>query len=243
LQGNAQMGASEDVRRRFTGGYWSSDPDDRLWAAAEIWELTGDADALAQFEERAGMISVETFWDWPSLTNLGVFTYLLSKRDGRDPAVVQSLTEALGSGVASIYTTAMSHPYGRGTGSQYYWGINGVLARMALNVGVYEALVPDAKNRDLLVLIMDHLLGRNYYGRSYVTGVGNDPPYAPHHRPSAADSNSEPWPGLLIGGPWSDDPPPAAATAWVDSASDYNTNEVAINWNAAMIYAAAALLP
>jgi endoglucanase len=243
LSENAEISASEAVRGRFTGGYWSSDSDDRLWAAAEIWELTGDADALALFEERAATLKIDNLWDWPSLSNLGTFTYLLSQRDGRDPELVAKLTAALEAGVNSIYMTAIAHPYGRGTGAAYYWGINGVLARMALNVGVYESLVPDAKNRDLLVMVMDHLLGRNFYGRSYVTGIGYDPPYNPHHRPSVADGNPEPWPGLLVGGPWSNAQGSSSATAWVDSASDYNTNEVAINWNAAMIYAAAALLP
>lgn len=232
-----------DMALRYTGGYRSSDQDDRLWAAAEIWELTGDEAALAFFEERAASVSVDAFWDWPTLSNLGVFTYLLSEREGRDPALVTRLTEALGTGVAQLHSTAVSHPYGRATGGQYYWGINGVLARMALNVGVYQALVPDPKHRDLLVMIVDHLLGRNFYGRSYVTGIGNDPPYYPHHRPSAADTLPEPWPGLLIGGPWTEEPGTKPATAWVDSAGDYLTNEVAINWNAAMIYAAAALLP
>jgi hypothetical protein len=33
------------------------------------------------------------------------------------------------------------------------------------------------------------------------------------------------------------------ATAWRDDGKDYQTNEIAINWNAAMIYAAASLLP
>ena len=106
---------------------------------------------------------------------------------------------------------------------------------------MYDALVPDAEHKNLISLQLDHLLGRNYYGRSYVTGVGYHPPQNPHHRPSQADSAREPWPGLLVGGPWSSSSPPA--TAWVDESEDYNTNEIAINWNAAMIYAAASLLP
>ena len=73
-----------------------------------------------------------------------------------------------------------------------------------------------------------------------MTGVGHDPPRFPHHRPSQADSTLLPWPGLLVGGPSEGDP---VALAWNDEARDFRSNEVAINWNAAMIYAAAALLP
>jgi len=239
----AEQGASPQERGRYTGSYWSSDGDDRLWAAVEIWETTGDEAALAYFEENSSGIQVQVNWDWTDLSNLGVFTYLLSERPGRDPAVVESLTTALRKSVDNIVAQAMEHPYGRSLGSMYYWGINGVLARTTLNVGVLDTLEPDPKHRDTIILQLSHLLGRNYYGRSYVTALGHHPPYYPHHRPSAADGIAEPWPGLLIGGPLSKMMGDLPATTWVDAASDYQSNEVAINWNAAMIYAAAALLP
>jgi endoglucanase len=45
-----------------------------------------------------------------------------------------------------------------------------------------------------------------------------------------------PWPGNLVGGPW-----PTGAD-WRDLEDDYRTNEVAINWNGALIYALAAFV-
>ena len=93
---------------------------------------------------------------------------------------------------------------------------------------------------------LDHLFGRNFYGRSFVTGVGHEPPQSPHHRPSIADGIGPPWPGLLIGGPsgQSQDGMPVAlaATSWKDDSNNYTTNEVAINWSAALAYALAAAL-
>jgi endoglucanase len=35
-----------------TGGYDAPDSDDRLWAAAELWETTGDSKYLRDFEHR-----------------------------------------------------------------------------------------------------------------------------------------------------------------------------------------------
>jgi endoglucanase len=135
------------------------------------------------------------------------------------------------------------HPYGRSAGNDYQWGTNGTVARTSINVGVFDVLERDDAHLDAIALNLDHLLGRNYYGRSYVTGVGHEPPLHPHHRPSQASSSAPPWPGLLVGGPWSDQVGQLPATAWQDTSADFRTNEVAINWNAAMIYAAAALLP
>jgi endoglucanase len=77
-----------------------------------------------------------------------------------------------------------------------------------------------------------HLFGRNYYGRSYVTGLGHRPPLNPHDRRSGADDIKEPWPGYLIGGGHS-------ATGWNDAQEDYKTNEIAINWQAGLVYALA----
>jgi endoglucanase len=54
----------------------------------------------------------------------------------------------------------------------------------------------------------------------------------PHDRRSGADEVDAPWPGYLVGGG-------QRATDWKDEQEDYRTNEIAINWQAAMVYALA----
>ncbi len=223
----------------FTGGYNSDDGDDRLWALAELWQATGNAEYLAAFEGSASSFDVRSSWDWPDLGNLGIFTYLLSEREGRDSVVVGDLTQKLLGSADGLAESAFTHAYGRALGEQYYWGINGVVARSVLNLRVAEKLSGDARYLDASTLQIDHLLGRNYFGRSQATGIGVDPPKHPHHRPSTADNR--PWPGLVVGGPHSKDAPPA--TVWRDDSNDYETNEVAINWMAALAYAMAGFLP
>jgi endoglucanase len=66
--------------------------------------------------------------------------------------------------------------------------------------------------------------------------LGDLPPKFPHDRRAAADNLGLPWPGYLVGGP-----NPRAAD-WHDIRDDYRTNEIAINWNGALIYALAACL-
>jgi len=77
-----------------------------------------------------------------------------------------------------------------------------------------------------------HLFGRNFYGRSYVTGLGHQPPMNPHDRRCGADGIKEPWPGYVVGGGHS-------ATDWQDIQESYSTNEIAINWQGALVYALA----
>lgn len=227
-------------RMGFTGTY-NTGPylDDLSWAAAEIWETTGDEGALAAFEaDRSLPLRME--WDWGELQNIGFFTYLLSEREGRDEERVSELTNAAIVRADGLAYQADNHGYGRDLGVTYYWGINGVVARTVSGLVVADRLAPKDAWLDAGSYQLDHLFGRNYYGRSFVTGVGFEPPLNPHHRPSAGDLVAAPWPGLLVGGPSAGSP---IATAWVDETADFRSNEVAINWNAALVYALAAYLP
>jgi endoglucanase len=225
-----------DLSSFKTGGYGTGDRDDRAWAAAEVWETTGDPAVLADLEARVKGIGLRVDWDWSDLGNLAAFTYALSQRAGRDPAVVDSLGKNIVSTADSIVQLTNQHPYGRGIGTKYYWGINGTVVRTAMNLAVAQRLAPKDAYLDAIAAQIDHVLGRNAYGRSFVTGLGHLPPMNPHHRPSAADGVIAPWPGQLVGGAH---PKP---DAWLDEYDSYQTNEVAINWSAALAYALAALV-
>jgi len=84
-----------------------------------------------------------------------------------------------------------------------------------------------------------------------VTQVGENPYHHPHHRPSGADKNAEPWPGLLSGGPNAgrqdvalkklpEGLPPARV--YVDAQESYASNEIAINWQAELVFLLAGAL-
>jgi endoglucanase len=69
----------------------------------------------------------------------------------------------------------------------------------------------------------------------------------PHHRPSGADGIPEPVPGLLAGGPnpgrqdkcqYEFTEP---ETSYTDVYCSYASNEIAINWNAPLVYLANAI--
>ena len=94
-------------------------------------------------------------------------------------------------------------------------------------------------------------MGRNPLGRSMVTGVGTKPPMHPHHRPSEADGIDAPVPGFISGGPNPGQqdkagcpvpyPSKMPALSWLDHYCSYASNEIAINWNAPLVYVSAAL--
>jgi endoglucanase len=228
-----------DLKGFSTGGYQTSDPDDRLWAAAELWETTGEAAFLADFEKlaRAKQSNVDKEFDWGNVKNLGLFTYLGSRRAGRDADLVAQLRQSLIATADGIVKTAAAHGYARPLGIAYWWGCNGVVARQTVILQAANRLSPKAEYTAACLDALNHLFGRNVHGRSYVTGLGFRPPLHPHDRRSGADKLNGAWPGYLVGGP------EKKATDWSDVQGDFRTNEICINWNTALIYALACALP
>jgi endoglucanase len=120
-----------------------------------------------------------------------------------------------------------------------------------------QLLVANAIRRDprYVQAALDHLhylLGRNTFSLSWVTQVGANPYRHPHHRPSGAEGAPGPWPGLLSGGPNPGRQDPvlrklpadlAPAKVYVDDQGSWASNEVAINWNAALVFVLAGALP
>jgi len=238
-----------------TGGYGTTDADDRLWAAAEMWETTGDAAALSDFETRAAKLGtatspyVDSDFDWGNIKNLGMFVYLQSKRSGRNTSLVSSIQKGLTTAADTLVTNRNNSGYGRaisGKAGAYYWGSNGSVARACMLLQVANRLAPKADYLDTCVDQISWIFGRNYYNRSQVTGLGTNPPMNPHHRPSVADGIEAPWPGLLVGGGNSTSTQSSGnkngATNWLDDVDAYELNEVAINWNAPLTYALASFL-
>lgn len=228
-----------DQSRFHTGGYHTSDPDDRLWAAAELWQTTGDATVLAELEQRIRALGAafDENFDWAEVKNLGLLTYLFSEREGRAPSLVAELRKNLLAVADTLVAKAAAHGYARPLGARYYWGGNGGVARQTLVLQAAHRLSPKPAYRDTALDAVHHLFGRNVHGRSYVTGLGFEPPLHPHDRRSGGDAVDAPWPGYLVGGP------NPAARDWHDVQPDARTNEIAINWNAALIYALAGFAP
>lgn len=227
-----------DLRGFTTGGYQTDDADDRLWAAAELWETTGEARYLSDFETRTRRVEMLFDWDWGwgDVKNLGMLTYLFSKRGGRDAELVGLIRRGLIETADALVRLRDAHGYARPLGTRYYWGCNGGVANTVVLLRSADMIAPRRAYVETALDAVSHLFGRNYYGRSFVTGVGADPPRHPHQRLSMRPNSEGAWPGYLVGGGW------PRATDWVDVSENYHVNEVAINWNAPLVYALAGFL-
>jgi endoglucanase len=218
-----------------TGGYTTGDVDDRLWAAAEMWETTGEDKYLTDFETRAGAqtVKVDFDFDWSNIKNLAMYTYMLSRREGRRSSLYDSIKTRLLLAADTVAARGNNHLYGRTLWSSHYWGCNGSIARQTMLMQIANRFEPKKEYLNGCLDAIGYLFGRNYYCRSFVTGIGINPPKNPHDRRSGGDAVVEPWPGYLVGGGH------PTEMSWVDDQENYQTNEIAINWQGALIFALA----
>ena len=240
-----------------TGEYGDGNcSDERLWAAAELWRTTGDTsfNEYVQQNYRAFLPRASTPPGWNSVGALGLWTYALGRRDGSDETVVAAIRERTAAAAEQLAMRTLQSPYRTTmTAADFNWGSNSVAANYGLLFLIADALQPDERFKQAALENIHYLLGRNAFSVSWVTQVGSNPFRHPHHRPSGADKNPEPWPGLLSGGPnrnrtqdnvlrrFPEGLP--AMKYWADEQDSYASNENAINWNAPLVFLLAGTLP
>lgn len=222
-----------------TGAYLSGgDRDCREWAAAELFALTGEATYEAFLKEHPRTQVKPPSWD--DTADLTLLTYVSTER--ADPAFRQRMIDVILAQARERVASARRHPYGVALGrDEYHWAS----AKLALAVGEHlllaHRLQPDPAFLEVAAAQLHWVLGRNPLGRSFVTGLGANPPLHPHHRLVAAGGKMVP--GLLVGGPNAraeDGIAPAnrGPRSYVDDQGAYSVNEPAIDYNAPLVFVA-----
>ncbi|HEV9036002.1 MAG TPA: glycoside hydrolase family 9 protein [Puia sp.] len=239
------------MNRKFTppvttGGYGDYFfGDERYWAAAELLITTGDTQYLAAVNQGIGAPVVLPTWAY--VKTMGDFS-LLRHRAGLSALLGVGLDSLRGKMLrtADAYTdreagTAFHTVMGEKR-ADFVWGSNSVAANEGMLLINAWLLQHKQAYLDGALSNLDYLLGRNATGYCFVTGLGSHSPMHPHHRPSIADGIDQPVPGLLAGGPNGGrqdgqhyiylEP----ETSYLDNDQAYASNEIAINWNAPLVY-------
>ena len=230
--------------------------DERLWAAAELWRTTGEQVYndyfLKNYAEFRGTLASPPAEGWREVAPMGLWTYALAERKGDATAVEDIRKTTVDAAHAIVERTRKNSYHVSLTAKDYVWGSNGVVGTYGVELLVANMFQPDKVFVQTSLDNLHYLLGRNTFSLSWVTQVGENPYRHPHHRPSGGDKNAEPWPGLLSGGPNANrqdpstgklpkDTPPAKIYA--DEQDSYASNEICINWQAALVFVLAGNLP
>ncbi len=235
-----------------TGAYDDFDVHDEfLWAATELYLLTGDDFYKSEIINHKSQIgSVYTPAVWGNVAELAYLELLMHNdqlqitNDQLLAHLESYLNEAT---TVSVYKS----PYGNRE-SDFFWGCNseGCCWRGIECLYAYR-LTGDNRYMVNAQRCLNYILGQNATGFCYVTGFGAHPTSHPHHRLSYSHPKGT-LPGFLAGGP-----NPAkqdAATdgvkypknvpadeSYLDYQPSYASNEVTINWNVTLFALSAGL--
>lgn len=237
-----------DMNKQFqpavnTGEYGDGNAtDERFWAATELYKLTGKT----VYKQDALRLMPSDFLvpSWGNVSGLGMLSWLSAGDAAQADKVRQALQACCDAYVKDTDQSCFQAPYGNHA-HDFGWGhLSERCCGMGIALLFADQYVAKGKYRRYALENIDCLLGRNALGYCYVTGFGQKSPMHPHHRPSAADGIDAPFPGMLVGGPNPGQqdkgsnlvyPSSLPDESYVDHADSYASNEIAINWNAALV--------
>jgi endoglucanase len=237
-----------------TGGYGDGNfGDEMLWASAELFCLTGKKDYNDYFKEHYGAFTPTDFWPpaWPDLGQFGWWAYYFCGRKDADQKVREDIRLKTLKAADDIVRASARVGYRHSLrAANYIWGSNSVAANFGIVLLAANRMEPRKKYVSCAMENLHYLLGRNTFDLCFVTRLGSRFPVNIHHRPSKSSAQSELWPGLLAGGPNRHPADPALrklpsgppGRCYTDDQESYASNEIAINWNAPLVFLLASTL-
>lgn len=222
--------------------------DEWFWAAVELTVTTGNP-----LHIQSSQVSTDihpNIPSWSKVNMLGVYTALRNEPifSGTKLETTKlkndlvAFADQLIAGGNAAFKTVMGQSQ-----RDFIWGSNSVALNQGMLLLKTYRLTKSPKYLSGAVSNLDYILGRNATGYCFVTGFGKKSPMHIHHRPSQADGIAAPVPGLLAAGPnpGRQDkcyyPFTETETSYSDNDCSYASNEIAINWNAPLVYVVGAL--
>jgi endoglucanase len=223
--------------------------DEFAWAAAELYIGTGKDSYYRAIKADQLAAGTPSWGDVGGLAWMSLAQHRAHLTPAADRKLIESRIDGLAASLAagwrnSAYRVAMQE-------QDFVWGSNAGALNQAMMLLQGYRLNGKVEYLNAAQSGLDYVLGRNATGYSFVTGFGARPAMHPHHRPSEADKVAAPVPGFLVGGPQAGQqdkkdcpvayPANLPATSYLDHVCSYASNEIAINWNAPLVYVSAAL--
>jgi len=238
-----------------TGEYGSDDcRNQRLWAAAELWRTSGEAQYndffLKNYADFLPTLDTPPGLRFDPVGSMGLWAYALPMGKihsaNADPKAIAEIRNRSVAAARMLVKRTRANPYHVSMQPKdFVWGSNGIVAEYGICLLVVNLFQPDASFVDTARDNLHYLLGRNTFSLSWVTQVGEHPYQHPHHRPSGDGKHDKPWPGLLSGGPNKDrednvlEALPsglAPGKIYADRWESYASNEICINWQASLVF-------
>lgn len=224
----------------ITGAYDDFNMQDEFaWASMEIFLSTKDKSYLPDNLEAMLKYDVAA---WKFTSSMGLYS-LFNQNE---------LSVPNQSGIQSKFLENADRLYNMYDSSAYKtsidslnWGSNAYVASQGIYLMVAYRLTDNEKYLRAAESALHYILGNNATGYCFVIGFGTKYPVKLHDRRSGSDNIDGSIPGYLAGGPTNtvqsdcgedNYPTSIPALSYIDEECSYSTNEIAINWQAALVF-------
>ncbi len=234
------------------GGYDFVGTEDvpRMWAAAELFNATGDTAFETAFAAYFAAVSPDRnqAMSWANAYPMALYAYLTA--DNADETTWASVAEVFQAQAQQILDVSLMSGYGVSLndsvgGFEYVWGSNQVALAHGLYLMLANQLFPNESFVHAALQQAQYVLGINPLAKMYITGIGSDPTLYPHHNVSY--HNQQAVPGYVTEGAnsqnaggdsalemlWEIGVPPALR--YTDNWESWASNEPTIDANATFI--------
>jgi endoglucanase len=211
------------------------DWDDRLWAATELYLSSGEDVFLLALRRLVPDAPLTVFeWKDPSALALSYFLWHPALQSQAD---LVNLVRPRFLKRAKALVERLQNSRWRIANAAFVWGSNKLTAEEGITLCLAYQI---GGNPDYLMAARDqlhYLLGRNHFGKSFVSGIGSDAVKEVSHL--WFQVRRQPIPGLFVGGPNQAEqsniaPRDRGPLSWIDDTRSYATNEFAIDYNASL---------
>lgn len=221
---------SKACATKGAGGYYDSTSygDDLALAASALMVATGDSSYNTVYNEykESGNNGVNQYWvlDW---ANSGAMACMLQK----DSAKLKSITEVCTQKgkIDGVFNCVSDWGSCRYSAAEQFTGL------------VYDKLTGTSTFKNWAISQMNYMIGDNPNKRCYIVGYNENSSKYPHHRAASNSTGDKVYNknhytllGAVVGGPGS-------GGQYYDKQEDYHCNEVALDYNAGLVGAAAGL--
>lgn len=243
-----QQGNSYGSPYRYAPTIWAEDME---WGAAELFRATGEQHYLADARRYAKLANDET---WMGKEQTGHYQYFPFVNLGHyrlydlvDPGFQKNLAEYYRTGIERCVKAGEKYPYHIGV--PFIWCSNNLVVALVTQCRLYAQMTGDHRFDDFSARQRDWLLGRNPWGTTMFTGVGQVFPRDVHLM--TEQLLKRPVRGGLVDGPVYDhifkslegvtirEPDPFAQfqgpAVYHDDGHDYSSNEPTMDGSASAI--------
>jgi endoglucanase len=233
-----------------TGAY--EDPDDRderLWAAAELFNVTGEKVYNDYFVQNQSKYRLHEYGWWMDVHNYAFYSWLLAPFK-KDAKLEETLKTQLKEFADSLGRVSRVTGYGVVLSpAQYVWGSNSYIANYGMELLIINRILNTGEYTGIALHQLNYILGGNSLNLSFVSGYGRHAVSDPHQSINSYDQINQAPPGFIPGGPnqYPQDPSlamlikqknPPPAKCYVDFHWSYACNEVCLPYNSGFIFLA-----